>query len=533
MIKKYFYLILAIILIIGAGLRTIKLDKVSSHMGNDEISIAFDSYSVRSIGKDEHGHSWPISFESHRTYKAPLYAYLNMPLNWLFGNNEYGVRMLSALSGIVVIFLVALIARAWSGHIVALAAALIMSLDPKSILSSRIALEANLAFFVMTFGIFLMYLYQKTNKKIYGLTSGLIMGLSLWGYQTQWGLTPIIIFILPWLHRRSFYLKKWLITWFVLIIVVSPIFYNYFTVQKQDPNNRASSQIWLNDSQLQDYLKNSSDNKIKKITKVALEPVYNYIQHFSFDSLFSNGTELFSKESPLESGWFLLATLPLLILGLANLKVVYKKYWDWVLAWWLLSPIVPALTYGGVTLARNLSFLVPTVLIMAAGFKILLNKSKIWTIIISILFFINFLIFADAYFIHYPIDSADRSQYGYKQAVEFIRPIAKKYQQIVVEPKFGSFGQFYGVPHLYFGYFGAFTVNDMQHRDDTDGTKIGKYYFKTVDWNDEELKPNSLYVVSVINPISGTAANDKLKLLETIKKPNGDVQFLIYETIKK
>ena len=514
MIKKYFYLILVGVLIIGGVLRIINLDKNPPHLGNDEISIAFDSYSVRMIGKDEWGHDWPLSFESHRTYKAPLYAYLNMPINYLLGNNEVGVRLLSALAGILVIFLVAIIAKAWSGERVALVAAMIMALNPKSIFASRIAFESNLAFMILTLGILLMYFYRKTNKNIYALIAGLVLGLSIWGYHTEWGLSPMVAVVLPWLSRKEFNLKKWWLMWLTLIIVALPIFYNFVTVQIKDENNRASSQIWFSEP-----------------GATAITPVISYLQHFSLDSLFTSGSDIFNGESPLESGWFLLATLPLLIWGLINLKVVYKKYWDWILAWWLLCPVVPALTAGGVASVRNLAFLVPTILIMAAGFEWLIKKSKMGAIILSGLFFINFFIFGLAYFIHFPIDSGDNFQYGYKQAWEFIKPMANNYDQIVVETKFGNTGQYAGLPHLYFGYFGAFGVEEMQHKIDDSGTRIGKFYFKYVDWNKEELKPKTLYVVSAINPMAGKAYG-KLNLLGKIEKPNHETQFWVYEVVR-
>lgn len=531
MIKKYFYVILIVILVIGASLRIINLDKNPPHLGNDEISIAFDSYSVRTTGLDEHGNFWPISFQSHQTFKAPLYAYLNMPINWLLGNSEYGVRLLSAIAGLIGIFLVAMIAKFWSEEVTALAAAVIMAFNPKSIFSSRIAFESNLAFVVLTLGIFLMYFYRKTNKKIYALISGLILGLSIWGYHTEWGLAPMLAMVLPWLHRKSFSFKKWWLMWLALIIVALPVFYNFLTIQKKDENNRANSQIWLTDSNLQNYLKDNDDNVFKKTAVIVTGPIYNYLQHFSLDSLFTSGADMFNGESPLESGWFLLATLPLLILGLVKIKKIYGQFWDWLLVWWLLSPVVPALTYGGVASVRNLAFLVPTILIMAGGFKVLLEKSKIGTLIISGLFLANFFIFGLAYFIHFPIDTGDGFQYGYKQAWEFIRPIINNYEEVVVEPKFGIYGQYIGVPHLYFGYFGAFKAEEMQTRIDYKGTKIKKFYFKEVDWNDEELKPKTLYIVSVINPMAGKAGG-KLNLLGKIDKPNHEVQFLIYETVK-
>lgn len=532
MIKKYFYLFLAIILLVASYLRMTRMDQVPPHLGNDEISIAFDSYSVRSIGRDEHGFSWPLSFKSHQTYKAPLYAYLNMPLNWLFGNNEYGVRFLSAISGVLMVLLVALIAKEWSNSSVALIAALIMALDPKSLFVSRIAFESNLAALVVSFGVFLMYFYQKTGKKIWAFWAGMILALSIWSYHTEWGLAPMLVVFLPWISRKKISLKKWWLVWLTLVIVALPIFYNFLTVQRKDINNRANSQIWIFSGQIKDYLKSSDDWWLKKMIYVAVFPINNYCQHFSFDILFTNGTDMFSGESPLESGWFLTALLPLLILGLINIKKVYKENWKWLLAWCLLCPIVPSLTYEGVSSVRNLAFLVPMTLIMAGGLIICGQKSKIWTLIITVLLAFNFLVFALGYYIHFPISSGNGFQYGYKQAWEFIKPNIENYDRVVVENRFGEFGQFSGVPHLYFGYFKAFKVEDMQRRIDNSGTKIGKFEFKYVDWNQEVYTPKTIYIVSVINPRAGSFYN-QLKEIGMIRNTDFVPQFLIYETVDK
>lgn len=202
MIKKYFYLILGLIIIIGFIPRIIKLDKIPSHLGNDEISIAFDSYSVRTIGKDEHGHSWPLAFESHRSYKAPLYAYLNMPINWFFGNNEIGVRLLSVIFGVLAIFLIGVFGKFIGGEFLGLMAAILLAINPKAIFVSRIGFESNVAYVVMSFGVLFMFYFWKKQKKIYAILAGILLGLSIWGYHTQWGLVPMLAVILPFLSRK-------------------------------------------------------------------------------------------------------------------------------------------------------------------------------------------------------------------------------------------------------------------------------------------------------------------------------------------
>lgn len=527
---KIFYFILILVVIIGSYLRIVDLDKIPPHLGNDEISIAFDSYSVRILGKDEHGHSWPLSFESHRSYKAPLYAYLNMPLNWLIGNNEYGIRLLSAIFGTIIIILVAYFGLFFDNEKLGLAAAFLFAFNPKAIFASRIGYESNVAFVIMTLGVLFMFCFRKLHKRKFLVLAGIFLGISIWGYHTQWGLVPLLVCVLPFLSKNEINLQKWIPMWLIIIFIATPIFYNFLTVQTKDINNRANSQLWFSASKTKDYIELTKDSKIKKITTLITIPFYNYLQHFDFDTMFTSGADMLNGESPMEQGWFLFICLPLLIYGLINIKKVFGKYWSWLLLWWLLCPIVPALTEGGVASVRNLSFLVPSILIMSGGFYYLILYRKLFAKIIFILLIINIFIFLMTYFIHFKFDSSDNFQYGYKQAWEYIKPIVNNYDEIIVEPKFGLVGQHVGVPHLYFGYFKAFTPDQMQNRLDSNGTKIGKFYFKNFDWNKEQYKPKSLFVVSVINPKVGNFYN-KLNLLKVIEKLNHEPQFLIYETI--
>jgi 4-amino-4-deoxy-L-arabinose transferase-like glycosyltransferase len=528
--KKYYWIILLAILLFGFILRFVGLDTNPPHLGNDEISIAFDTYSIRLIGKDEHGHFLPISFESHRSYKAPLYAYFNIPFNIVFGNNEYGIRALSAIAGTVSIYLSALLGTLIAGPNVGLITAVLMATNPKNIFASRIGFESNLATTVMLFGIWGLLKYVDSRKKIWLFVGGFFMGLSIWGYHTEWGLVPMILACIPIIFRKSIPIKNWFWTLLIAIIVSLPVYYNFITVQKSDSNNRATSQLWFSGGQFKDYLNNSNDSKVKKTLKVFTTPIYSYIEHFSLNVNFTTGSDLFNVKSPLSSGWFLLTTLPMIFFGLYFGKNLFGRWWIFLITWWILCPIIPA-TAGSISSVRNLPFIVPTSLIMAGGCLEICRLYFRLRYLLLFVFTINLVIFFVAFFIHFPLDSGNNFQYGYKQAWEFIKPNVTKYDKVVVEDRFGDVGQYTGVPHLYFGYFGAFTVNDMQARHEDSGLAIGKFRFKYVDWNKEIYMPNTVYIVSAINPKAGPFYN-KLVQIGMIRNLDYKPQFLIYETIK-
>ena len=529
MIKKYFWLWLIVIILIGGVLRMIGLDKNPPHIGNDEISIAFDSYSLRTTGKDGYGIKWPLSFRSHRDYKAPLYAYLNMPFNFIFGNNEYGIRFLSALVGTLGILMVALMGRFFKKEELGLIAAVLLALNPKAVFVSIMAYESNLGMILTSLGVYLLFLFREKPKKWYLILSGLFFGFSIWAYHTQKGLVPLLLVALPWLCRKEIKLRKWFLLWLTAFLVILPIFLDFINVQMKDPYNRASSQIWFQSASIQNYLKETNDNFFKKVVKVSVDPVYRYLNHFNLNYNFTDGMDLFPKNEPFNFGWCLITTLPLLIVGLFNLKTVFGKYKGWILTWWLLCPIVPSLTWGDLASVRNLPFLIPTILIMAGGGWIILNKNKKTAALIGLLSLINFGYFGIAYYNHFPKISGDNFQYGYKQAWEFIKPIEKDYEKIIIEPRFGNTGQYSGLPELYFGYFGAFGAIDMQNKDYS-LNRIGKYWVRNIDWNQELVEKNSLYVVAINNSKVGKYY-DNLELIDTINKPNGDPQFLIYKTV--
>jgi len=527
--KKLFWLILMVIVIFSAYLRLVDLDKNPPHLGNDEISIAYDSYSIRMIGKDEHGHSWPLSFQSHNDYKAPLYAYLNIPINYILGNNEYGVRVLSVLASLVSIVFIALLGKEMGNLGIGIVAAFLLGLNPKNIFASRISFESNLAAMFVLVGFWCLVKLWKEKRNIYGVLLGLFWGLSVWAYHTERGLIPIMVIVFSLLSRKNISIRKLVVFWTTLLVVVLPIFYDFINLTLTNSNGRANTQIWFKGPGSEDFYNNSNVGLVKKILVLVLGPIHNYLAHFSFDNNFTSGTNLFNQREPLDVGWFLLATLPILIVGLVNVKNIFGKWWKGLIVFWLVCPVIPALTFGGVASVRNLVFLFPTILIMAGGWWNLYKKYGMVAKVIVFLILINFIVFSRAYYVFYPITSGNNFQYGYKQAWEFIKPNIDKYERVVVEDRFGEFGQFTGVPHLYFGYFGAFTSEEMQLRHDGGGLAIGKYRFKYVDWNKEVYFPKTVYIVSAINPIVGHL-RDKFKEVGMIRNTDFKQQFLIYET---
>src|SRR6266481_297742 len=69
----------------------------------DEASIGYDAYSLLQTGKDQHGNSWPIDFQSFNDYKPGFYVYLVAPFVATLGLNEWSVRIPNAFIGVLTV----------------------------------------------------------------------------------------------------------------------------------------------------------------------------------------------------------------------------------------------------------------------------------------------------------------------------------------------------------------------------------------------------------------------------------------------
>src|SRR3989344_7908176 len=85
------------ILLLGSVIRIYNIDLFPA-LNADEAALGYNAYSLIETGKDEHGNSWPINFQSFNDYKPGLYVYLSIPFVKLLGLNIISVR----LTGIIV-----------------------------------------------------------------------------------------------------------------------------------------------------------------------------------------------------------------------------------------------------------------------------------------------------------------------------------------------------------------------------------------------------------------------------------------------
>ncbi len=484
-----------ILLIVGIFLRLYRVDSIPPHLSNDEISIAYDAYSIANSGKDEHGNIFPLSFPSYGTYKAPLYIYILAPLELLFGNTELVVRLPSIIAGLLTILVIGLITfELTSNRQIAIWSSVLLSITPWHIYASRMAWEGNLALFFLSLGIWLM-IRKRT------VLSSITLVISMYGYHSEWLLVPLIVFI----GGITFLKKdKWKF-WILSFLIALPLIIDYFL--NAGAGARAKTEpIWA----------------IPGITPFGILATFirNYLNCFNPKILFLNGLNIVNKNNPFMPGLLLWPTIIPLIIGFQKTKNRLFRIWL------LISPIAAALTQGDFGLIRNLNTVIPLVILTAIG----LNKmNKIWWSLTLITLF-NFSLI---YFYHFPKELGETFQ-GYRPIAYYLKTIDNEATDIYVDYRYGNYHlrhgkEYSGIPYLYLAFFQKWDPLITQTRITTDKeTYFGKYIIKQVDWNQDIIRPNRFFLVSIGNP-PPDHIKSKLQEMSTFTDSSGKMAFQVWK----
>jgi hypothetical protein len=519
--------------IVGIALMTIltrfvALDRIPPHLSNDEISIAYDAYSVSRTARDEHNHYLPISFQSHNTYKAPLSIYFSIPFNLVLGNSTTTARLPSTILGSLTVLIIGLLAYELSNKntTIGLLAAAMLAISPAHIYSSRMIQETNIALFFVALGI--LFLIKSLNKSRYELIQIIIgfvsLALSIYSYHTEWGFVPLLILIFYFLYVKRLNKKSFFISFFVFVILILPIIL-YF-LSSLSSGSRASTELLFKDPTVARVLENVNSTSVERISVLMSKFISNYSNHLNLGLLFFYGQWFFEKIDPFQLGYFLFPILPAFALGLFTLKKYYPSSYLFIIGILLTVPIVPSLTIGDVSNYRYLLIVLPISLISASGFVYLwtIFKSTWLRLLVLVTLLVSFGYFYVLFYVDFPVSSAENYQYGYQQIAESIKPDFDQYKKVVVDPRFGG-SRFSGVPHLYLPYYLKLDPKYLLERKDSyAGLYFGKFEIRQINWESEVLKNGYLYIVPEFNKTTIKG----LRLKDTILLPNRDPAFRIY-----
>ncbi len=482
--KKYLLAILVFLIVFLAFfLRSNKLTEIPPSLNWDEVSIGYNAYSVLKTGKDEWGQFLPLHFKSYGEYKLPVQIYASIPGIAIFGLNEFGVRITPVIYGALTVLLLYFLAKEifknrWIGVI----SAFFLAISPWHIQLTRASFESSFSVFWVILGIWLFIKSFKNPKWL--IVSIIPFVISIYTYNSARVFTPLFIIVTALIFRKNLLIikKELFISALLFVTLLLPLVpfvlsgqgsarYKLVSIT-DDPGLIPRIEERRNLSKFPPLFTKLIHNRV---TYVSFYFASNYITHFTPDFLFINGAghkqhhvqgvgELFAIQAPFWIiGWYYL------------FKKKYK--WRWLIVSWVCLAFVPvSVTNDSIPNALRTLIAAPAYQIITAlgiyeVWLLLKNKRKtsilIWLVTILILIF-SFIGYLRNYYQQYPILYSHDWQYGYKQAVTYIKDHYNDYNLIV-------FSRTYGEPHMFTLFFTAWSPDRFQNDPNLNR-------FETYDW---------------------------------------------------
>lgn len=572
---KKSFILLYLITLIGFGLRIYNLTNNPPALSWDEVSIGYNAYSILKTGRDEHGRFFPLdTFIAYGDYKPPLSIYITVPFVSLFGLNELAVRLPSALSGTLTVFLTYFIViELFRGYpnvltskdkrekknrlfvwglkteVLALLSETLLALSPWHINLSRAGFEANIALFFVLLGVFL-FLYARRKPNIW-LVGWLPFVAAMYTFNSS----RYFIFILS-LSLVLFCMNEIIAHWRHVIVglviaglVTIPIIPHLLSKEARlrfiEVNIFSDSSIVKTSNDRIQQEGNSFVAKILHNRRIGY--VRSFIIHF-FDNLQpdflfikGDGNPKFSTQ---DVGQLYLIEAPFFALGFLVMFIAHPNIAFFLLIW-LLGAIVPAALARETPHALRILNSLPTWhIFIAYGIMIFLSrisrglkgthgrtnlaslmKRSIYSAIvvgIGIVYVFQITYYLYNYHIHYPRIYAAEWQFGYKQAFEYLKMQYDSYDHIYITDSIGR-------PYMYALFYTQYDPARFQHEKKPYVDAAGFYHVDSFDKYifvkelPAEILPKSLLVGST------SWVNSTDRILQRIWHPNGTEALIIFQ----
>lgn len=523
--------ILILIILLGLFLRVVNINNNPLSLYGDELTIALDSYSLYKTGHDQLGNLLPLTFPMGAGRPA-LYVYASIPFVAIFGPTALGVRLLSVLSGVGIVFLLYILGKRFFGEKVGLAAALLVSVTPWAISLSRAAFEANLALFLATLGVYLFL--RASEKGFLYIPSAMCFGLTLHTYPTY---KVSLLFFLPLLFWFSFkreYVRGIKVYFLVAAITLGLFaalaatqtlagksetrFLNINVFSQQDLKSKIEQKINFERSitDLPGQFIKYFHNKGAEYTKVILE---NYLQNFSLDFLLIHGDRN-PRHNMATMGQLFLAQVILILVGLVSFWNKEKQTLIFLICWLLIAPIATSVidTPHGL---RSAFMLPPLIFFVALGLITVINfKNRILISSVILIFFIQFIFFIQKLYFLAPNEYSNFWSYPAKLASEITLGEKNKYDYIILSNKIDSIE--YAYP-AYAKIEPGLIIDQNRSKTNLDGfafKKFGNVYIGNISLQELEsfkknLKGSLLYIGS---SLEDTKSIQNIEQVNTLNK---------------
>lgn len=534
--KKY---ILILIIILAFVLRTYKLGSNPPSLYWDEASLGYNAYSILKTAHDEHGKFLPITnFGAFGDYKPPLYIYATVPSIAILGFSEFAIRFPSALFGVLTVLLTYFLAKKlFEDERIALTAAFFLAISPWHLQFSRGAFEANLGLFFSVLGIYSFAKFATEQPKYIFLSAASFLA-AMYTFTGQRLFVPVILIVLV------LQFKKEVIKNLKLVVLAAAISLVFFWPLFRFVTGTIEGKLRFNEVTIFKDLQPINDSirfRSKDGFSWWANIIHNrrffftdqYLTHY-FDAynprfLFFTG-DVNPRLSIQTIGELYFFDLILVLSGIYFLFAKRQKYRFLIIGWLLVSSIGPAVARETPHALRMIHILPTFQLIAAYGIYNLYQiiKYRKTFIFVSLLTIsISLFYYLHMYYVHYPVENSDQWQYGYKQAVEYVKPLYNNVDHVIVTEN-------YGRPYVYVLIY--MKIDPRKYYQNANVTRDNQFFYH-VNAFDKFIfaeNPNSYDLKGktvIVTTPSGLPAN--AHFLNTINQLDGKPVFDIGEIINE
>jgi len=481
--------LLVIMIIIAFVLRVNGLSSTPPSLYWDEVSQAFNAHAILTTGHDEHNEFLPIArYQAFGDYKAPVYIYLDVVAQFIFGKTDFAVRFPSAFLGTLTVALSFYFARElFYSHrkrdVLAFAVAFLLTISPWHIQLSRVAYEGNVATFFTVAGLFFFFYAMRKNAWFY-LLSSILFVIGIYAFNAHRIFIPILILLLGVIYFKEIlkFKKQVLVSTIAAFILLIP-----FIIFLQSPESKLRFQevnifsdvsVIEEANRLQAADNNSPLSKVIHNRRVLYAKSYleHYFDFFDPVYIFIKG-DVNPRFSTQQTGQLYVFMAPLILVGLYILLKKRNRNYVFIMLWILAAPIAAATARETPHALRSATFIPSFEIVAALGFVAVVGfvkklkmkyVRKFLIVVMFIIVWVQLIHFNQAYYNDMPRQYSQDWQYGYKQAIEKVEALKDNYDKIV-------FTDEYGRAYVYVLWYGNYSAVEFWEKGDTRRDIFGFY----------------------------------------------------------
>lgn len=408
-------LVVFLIFVVSLILLSYKLGSVPNGIYVDEATSGVNAYSILKTGKDEYGKEFPAAFRFFGSYSPPLFVYLTTIPVFLFGLNEFSVRVTSVISASLMIFVIyGFIKIAEIDKKIIPLFLLLFIITPWNFFYSRTGYELYLGFFIFSMGA--LFLWKSLEKKVWLPVSLIILSISTYASHPQIYCVPIFILGFLILFFKRIDRRSLIIGLFAFLIIQIP----HLMLLNTKAFLNKSDLFYLNE-----ILLASEKIPLPQFISIPLGFLFSFFAriaaYFSPNSLFFFPDPDPQRSMPEISVFYNWMIIPFAIGFFAVFSKINKLSKFLIIL--TSSIVIPAsLTRDPFSTQRALGLLLPFFIIICVGLSKIYIKIGLRKFLITFLIFFGFsvILLWRSYFVLLPAERAKDWNFGYKALSEFI-----------------------------------------------------------------------------------------------------------------